>query len=437
MTAVRVHPLSLVVLLTLLPGSKPAHGQGLGGGSLFGSAPETTQPVSTLGVSTYAGLGDGTGVDAAPIDPLLGGSYYAGFLAGLSHRRRGSTHAFDAAAGTSYRYFPETRELLNLEGAGALTLDSQAGQKGRLRLTQVAQYLRFRQFGLTPVETPSSPDQLTDLPSTNPEGSATVGQPFVDLTSGVNYSQSFGARTNVSADYTYRVNLNNEWIERPQSHDARVRYQHGAGRRASWWLGTAYRWGQTGLVSGVPSIRANDFEGGLDYTRRGTTIGGSAGVTLVSRGPGENPDGASRLGHQVIGAFAVGQTLGRSWNVRADYSRRLQFVDAFPDPFASDQANGSVTGQFGRRASFTAQAGYWTGVATAVTAGPDQRADGWQTVTRVGIGVSRHSEAYAQYHYTSNEFSDAALASLPPGVLPRTNWGGVRFGLSFWAPYVH
>jgi hypothetical protein len=133
----------------------------------------------------------------------------------------------------------------------------------------------------------------------------------------------------------------------------------------------------------------------------------------------------------------VGQTFGRSWNVRADYSRRLQFVDAFPDPFASDQANGSVTGQFGRRASFTAQAGYWTGVATAVTAGPDQRADGWRTVTRVGIGVSRHSEAYAQYHYTSNEFSDAALASLPPGVLPRTNWGGVRFGVSFWAPYVH
>jgi hypothetical protein len=123
--------------------------------------------------------------------------------------------------------------------------------------------------------------------------------------------------------------------------------------------------------------------------------------------------------------------------VRADYSRRLQFVDAFPDPFASHQASAILIGQFGRKNTVRAQADYWTGVATAVTAAPDQRADGWRTVTRVGFGVARHSEMYAQYHYTSNTFSAGAIGSLPPGILPRSNWGGAQVGLSFWAPLVH
>ena len=202
-------------------------------------------------------------------------------------------------------------------------------------------------------------------------------------------------------------------------------------------MGTAYRWGQTAFVSDVPSIRANDIEGGIDYTRRGTSLGGSVGVTLVSRGSLAGTVGPTGLGHQVVGTAAIGQSLGSSWNVRADYSRRRQFVDAFPDPFASEQANALVTGQFGRRATFAALAGYWTGVGTAVTAAADQRADGWRTMARLGFGLSRHAEAYVQYHYTSNEFSDGALASLPPGVLPRTTWGGLRAGLSVWAPFVH
>jgi hypothetical protein len=123
--------------------------------------------------------------------------------------------------------------------------------------------------------------------------------------------------------------------------------------------------------------------------------------------------------------------------MRADYSRSLLFVDAFPDPFATDQANATIGGPLGRRVSASGQVRYWTGIATVTTDSDDQRVDGWQITTRVDVGVTRRMRAYTQYHYTANRFSEGALASLPPGVLPRSNWGGVIAGLELWLPFVH
>ncbi|MDH4062921.1 MAG: hypothetical protein OEW19_00870 [Acidobacteriota bacterium] len=410
-------------------------GQSLAGGSLSWTMPETMRPASAVGLSVYGGAGDSAGVDAAPVDPLLGGPFYTGFIGGLSHRRRGPTYVFSATAGSSYRYFPESRELLNLESAGVVSLENQVSQHGRLRLSQAAQHTRFRQIGIVPGDS-ADPGTPGDLPTANPEGSATVGQPFYALTSAVNFSQSFGPRSSLLLDYSYQTSLNTEWVVRPETHEARIRYERRAGRRASVWLGAQYRMGMTGLVADVPDIRANNFEGGLEYTRRGTTIGASSGIVLASRGGvlGTSGDG---LGRQIVAGLAVGQALGQSWRVRADYNRRLQFVQALPDPFVADEANGMVDGQLGRRANVTARVGYVTGVATVTTASPDQRIEGWRASAGFGIVLSRRLRAHAQYNYTQNRFSQGALDSLPPNVLPRSNWGGVQAGLSVWAPFVH
>jgi hypothetical protein len=411
-------------------------GQSIASGDLFGPTPETSRPVSAVGLSVYGGAGDSAGVGAAPNDPLLGGPFYAGFFGGLGHRRRSSRNDFAAAAATSYRYFPETRELLNLEGSGAVRVGSQIGERGLITLRQTAQYTRFRQISLAP-PSPTVPDSGGEIPTSNPEGSATVGQPFYDLTTGVTFSQAYGPRSGLSADYAYRININSEWAERPTTHEARLRYERGATQRTSFWLGTAYRTGRTGFEAGTPTIHASDFEGGVGYSRRKTTLGASAGVTLVSRGdlPADVPAGSSD--YAIVAAVVMTRQVAETWTFQADYGRRLQFVDAFPDPFAADQANVMLTGQLGRRANARARLNYWTGTAVSTTASPDQRADGWQVSAGFDFGISRRMQGYTLYNYTANEFSDGALASLPPGVLPRTNWGGVRAGITMWASHIH
>jgi hypothetical protein len=186
-------------------------------------------------------------------------------------------------------------------------------------------------------------------------------------------------------------------------------------------------------------MKANDFMGGVSFSRRDTTFNASSGVTLVSRGNqiGREAETGKSFDYNVVGSVGVGQKLGRSWSVQADYSRLIQFVDAFPDPFTADQASGSLTGALGRRVNVGARVNYWTGVATATTAGADQRADGWTASSRFDIALARRVQAYAQYHYTANHFSDQALANLPDGIVPRSNWGGVYMGLVIWLPYVH
>jgi hypothetical protein len=410
---------------------------------MFGETPETTRPVSSAGISVYGGAGDSGGIGSVP-DPLFGGQFFAGFMGGLSHRRRVSTNTFSAAAGTSYRYFPDLRELVNLDGSGAVSLSRQVTSRGTLRVSQTAQYTRFRQFGPVPTgptdpTEPTSSGNADELPVSNPEGASTVGQPFYSLTSSASFSQSLGARSGLWTEYTYWMSVNQSWSQRPDTHDARFRYFRGAGRSASVWAGTSYRTGQTSFEEGVPRIRANDFEGGVAYTRRQTTFTASSGVTLVTRADQVASAGESSGGvdYQVVGSLGVGQQIRQSWSLYADYSRRLQFVEAFPDPFASDQANGMISGRLGRRMDVSSRASYWTGTATATTAGSDQRAHGWQVAVRAGAGLARRARTYVQYHYTANQFSEGALASLPPGVVPRTNWGGVFVGLDIWAAHVH
>jgi hypothetical protein len=429
-------------LAALVPLSAES-GQALPGQGLFGETPETNRPVSSAGISLYGGAGDSGGIGAVP-DPLLGSSYFAGFMGGLSHRRQLSRYTFSAAAGTSYRYFPDIRELVNLDGSGAVSLSRQVTSRGTLRVSQTAQYTRFRQFGPVPTgptdpTDPTGSDSLDVLPASNPEGAATVGQPFYSLNSSVSFSQSLGPRAGLWADYSYWMSVNQSWSQRPDTHDARFRYFRGAGRSASVWAGTSYRTGQTSFEEGVPRIRANDFEGGVAYTRRQTTLTASSGVTLVTRaGQSPSPDVTDAgLDYQVMASMGIGQQFRESWNLYADYSRRVQFVEAFPDPFASDQANGMLSGRLGRRMELSGRASFWTGTATATTANADQHVTGWQVAVRLGAGLARRARTYVQYHYTANQFSEGALASLPPGVLPRTNWGGVYVGLDLWAAHVH
>ena len=425
-----VRRLALVAALpTALGPATHAGAQGLG------APPETTRPVSSAGMSLFGGWDSSVGLDGLPSDSLLSEPLYSGFEATLAHQRRGPTRGFTAAVGTQYRYFPETRELFNIDGVAELAVDTQVRRHGRLRLSQTGRYTRYRQLNIAPTDTTETDSDRLVL--SNPETSSTVGQPFYDLTSAVSFSEGLGPRANLVASYSFRVNFNKDWSERPSMHDVGLRYGRSLSQQTGMWLGSAYRVGSTGIDTVNPSIRATDLQGGVSYSRKGTTLNASSGVTMASRGDTPTAETNSALAYEVTGGAGVTQALGQSWTVRAEYSRRLQFVDALPDPFAADQATGTVSGPLARRVNLGLQASYWTGTAIVTTAGNDQRATGWQAASRLDFNLSRRAQAYVQYHYTGNQFSAGTLANLPAGVVPRSNWGGIRVGLDLWVPFVH
>jgi hypothetical protein len=209
-----------------------------------------------------------------------------------------------------------------------------------------------------------------------------------------------------------------------------------AGGRVSRRIGSFGEWhGGYGFAAttfagrpGAGVQRRHDVDVGVDYARplpfsRHTTFALTTGSTMLV-------DGDKRYGRFNTTAGVVHRVTGL-WSGRVDYTRPVQFVAGFTQPFLSDSVRLSAAGPLPRRLALTATAGYARGTlgARAGAAGFDS----YTSVVRVTRRLGATWQWEAEYHDARYRFDRAPSAdgSIPGRFVRR----GARAGL-VWSPVI-
>jgi len=132
----------------------------------------------------------------------------------------------------------------------------------------------------------------------------------------------------------------------------------------------------------------------------------------------------------VTGESEVQYPLGRTWQVRGNFRRGVEYVVDIPEPVFSSSLGLSVGGLLTRRLDLTGFAGYSSG---ASLVNPDVLVyDTYTGDVRVRYGITRQLGAFIEYLYYFYDFR--AGRKVPLGVPPGLERNGVRVGMSLWIP---
>ena len=405
---------------------------------IFAREPDTRKPQTVVAGSFSAGTGDALLGENAPVAEDL---YHTGVQANLSHRRESPSRVFSLNAGTSARFYPQTRDFLTLSRSASVDLDSRIGRTGRFRAGQAVAFTPFRQFGTI---TGNNAPVEGEFSSAHADGASSIGQASYELATTVDVGRNFGQRAGVNLSYVMRTNMHPGSTEQLMTQNAGVNFRYSVTPQAALVVGTTSRMGRSGIETSARPTRAQDIDIGLDYNRaltfaRNTKVSFTSGTALVSRDLElAGGDRVQQRSFLAIGAVVLNRPLGRNWEGRVGYDKNLRFIDGLPEPFYADGANARLTGRYGRRLTLRAQADYSSGRSIdSSTTGIDQYFRGLQTQARIGYALSRNWLLFGEHFYAENFLSAGALASLPPGVIPRRFGRGVRIGISLWANKVH
>ena len=206
------------------------------------------------------------------------------------------------------------------------------------------------------------------------------------------------------------------------------RVSRRAGPFAEWYAG--YRLTTTNYVRAREhgAQRQHDLDLGLSYARPlpfwdHTTFTVATGSTVLSDG--------TRRHMRLNTAAGVERRFARRWSGRADYTRPIQFVAGFAEPFLSDAVRLSLTGTLPGRTLVSASAGLARG-----TLGVAQGAAAFGSHTgsiRVARNIGPEWQVEMTYHDARYRFGSAAsLGGTIPGRFARR---GLRAGL-VWAPAI-
>lgn len=186
------------------------------------------------------------------------------------------------------------------------------------------------------------------------------------------------------------------------------------------------------ILSEEPLVIEHQIDVGINYRRalspdHRLTFGFSTASTAVRTGQVGTP---GRLRFAALGTAFLSRAIGRTWSARLDYGRRLEFLEISTQPFFVDTATAGLGGNLGRRVDVQWTAGY----STSTLASGGFGFSGWSTSIRERVAVSRSLALYTQYMFYRYEFGGGVV--LPAGLNPRLNRQGVRFGLTWWIPFI-
>jgi len=356
-----------------------------------------------------------------PLYPRTG--FYSGGQAGLNYRRRGSRVLFQASGGSGYRYYPDQSSLNGATPWESLGLSGSLGRRTTFSLSQAAAYSPYYGFGVFPGLTSFyTPGQVF----MSAADYALYSHSVITYTAGASLARRLSRRSSLSFAYQGRfVDL----LSDPRSlldQSVGARYSSGVTQDFGYHVGYTYRRGTYGSLSfaGRP-IQSHDLDVGIDYNRaldrtRRTTFGLSTGTALVV-----SP--TANRGY-VLGSAFLNRSLGRTWNVRLDYRRGVQFVQGFDRPFFTDSVALAAHGYIARRVDMEAWAGYSTG---ELGLGGGEGFGTYTGTARVQFALSRYAALYTEgiyYHYLFDQ------GARPPGVPQGLDRSGIRGGVNFWLP---
>lgn len=198
-----------------------------------------------------------------------------------------------------------------------------------------------------------------------------------------------------------------------------------AGAFAGWHVGYAFTADAFQRDAMRGRQQRHDLDVGIDYSRplrRDTSFSLATGSTVLS-------DGQKRR-LRMNATAGVGHQLNRHWAARADYSRPIQFVAGFAEPFLSDALRVTLSGRITRDVTTAVTAGAARG--TLGVSGADPFVSHSVSV-RVGRRLTRAWELALEYHDARYRLGIAlgVMERIPRAFSRR----GVRAGV-VWAPRV-
>jgi hypothetical protein len=355
--------------------------------------------------------------------PGIGGGYGGG-NGGLVYNRIGPKLTVSANTLSDGRYYSSLSRSTFSHSAD-LALDFEAGRRTRIQVIQRAATASLFRFGVLPG---------TDLGAVRPPADdfGVSDQRRITSDSSVQYNRELSSRSAFIANGGYRLS------ESPGSqYDLSVRtagaaYTRQFTRATNLRIGYTYR---ESLYGGSAArhrtvVNGLDLGGGyrkpLSFSRR-TTLNLTGGVGRITQeSVGADPVTFNR----AVGTVGLQHEMGRTWTMLGRYTRGVQFIEVFPDPFFVDSAGFSVSGLLSRRLELSSDLSYVNGQLQLNSTGNGYRS--YAATSALSYAFNRSYALSLTYAYYNYDFG--SRAALPGGFMRALERQSVRIGIRGWIP---
>ncbi len=430
-----VRPIAIVALC-LLTGSLPAAAQTFRPErpyrGVFGSG--VADPGELLTVTGLAGAGyddnifaEQAGVPGATDERLALGGHFRQFGAHLNYSLNRTRVTFGATLASSVRHFPDLDAKKTLAThVGTVGATFELNPRTRLTASQSVGYQPFVTLGLFPEL--AEPGIGAAEPVAQ-DVSAGLGA-YLSYGSAVSFSRRLTRRLGLEFGYDYQL-TDFEGAESnftAQRGNGRLTYELARGLGAR--MGYGYSQGQLFGRDAGRGLSGHNLDLGVDFNRalsfsRRTTLGFGTG-TAATKDRG-------RTFYRIIGHALLAHEVGRTWIASVAYSRNVEFVPAFSEPFLGDAVSVGLKGMVSRRVEVESAVGTSVG-----NVGLSQSAGSFGThlaSSKVTIGLSRHFALRGTYSFYRYSFDSGIL--LPEGVVRERDRNAVQVEFLAWKPLIY
>jgi hypothetical protein len=336
---------------------------------------------------------------------------------GLGYGRANRRNSFDLSLGSVVPYATGIREDL-VSYAGSFSFSSRLGRRTDLQIAEAFSERPLDGTGLSGYSR-GVPGAVSDALSTNASLSA-VRETRSD--GAITLSRTLSRRTSAALSFTH-TSSRSPGLSPAGSQLAKVQLERRVSPSGTFHAGYGFGSASFSTSETAAGIR-HDIDLGFNFARplpfSGRTIlETDTGSTLLN-------NGGSRKLRLVLRASLL-RDLAARWSSRIEYSRPMQFVAGFQQPFLSDALRLSVDGQMSRDWFLSFSGGVARG-----SVGFDigtQKYDSYNTSVRVYRQIARTWRVEVEGFSTRFRYTGQLSGALPP----RIERQGVRAGLSWSA----
>jgi hypothetical protein len=338
---------------------------------------------------------------------------------GLGYGRGTRQNSFEISMRSALPYSTGVEPDL-ISYAGAITFSSRFGRRTLLEITESASDRPLDSTGISGYSL-GAPGAVSDTLTTN-AGLSAAREMRND--GAITLSRTLSRRSTASVSFTH-TSSRSAGLATAGSQVGSVRLKRRLSPSFVFHAGYGFGSASVATSESAAGIR-HDIDFGFAFARPlpfsgRTVLETETGSTLLSDGL------SNRLRLVVRGSLA--RDLAPRWSSRIEYSRPMQFVAGFQQPFLSDALGLNIDGQLGRAWFLSISGGAARGSVGFNTGAPQY--DSYTTSVRVRRQIARAWHVEAESFATRFRFT----GSEPVGVvLPsRLSRQGVRLGLSWSA----